>query len=215
LITTNDGDLATMCRSLMAHGRDHIYLNIDDDDRTDDPMLGQIIKRRFNFVRVGYSYRATELEAAIALSELERWGEIVERRRWNAGRLTELLKPFEEHLQLPTIPPGWEHSFMMYPLVARDHLGREQLLLHLERQGIETRYLFPLLSQPIYQRLFPGLDQHYPVARRLARQGFFIGIHQGLEEEHLQFVAKAFANYFETVSIAAVDRPRPGGAARR
>lgn len=201
LITTNDDELATVCRSLMAHGRDHVYLNIDDDDQIDDPLLEQVVKRRYRFVRVGYSYRATELEAAIALSELERWEEIVERRRKNAARLTELLKPFEEHLQLPTVPSGAEHSFMMFPLVAISHIDRDRLLLYLERQGIETRYLFPLLGQPIYQRLFPGLEEQYPVAQYLARQGFFIGMHQGLEEQDLKFVAKTFADYFQTVGV--------------
>jgi len=197
LVASSDDELAIMCRSLMAHGRDHIYLNIDDDDQINEPLMEQIVKRRFNFVRVGYSYRATELEAAIALSELEGWVDIIGKRRKNAARLTELLRPFEEHIQLPTAPPGVEHSFMLYPLVAREHVDRDQLLLHLERQGIETRHLFPLLSQPVYQRLFPGLAEQYPVARRLGRSGFFIGIHQGLEEEHLKHIATAFGEYFE------------------
>jgi perosamine synthetase len=202
LVTTKDDGLATLCRSLMAHGRDQIYLNIDDDDQIDDPALEQVVKRRYSFDRIGYSYRATELEAAIAFSELERWEEIIERRRRNAARLTELLRPFEEFLQLPTIPPGAEHSFMMYPIVVRDHVNRDRLLMHLERQEIETRYMFPLLSQPIYQRLFPGLDQQYPVAQGLASQGFFIGIHQGLNEQDLGFVAETFAGFFRSVTAA-------------
>lgn len=203
LITTDDEGLLEICRSLMAHGRDNIYLTIDDDDEINDPRLEQIVKRRFNFVRLGYSYRATEMEAAIALSELERWEDMVEKRRKNAARLTELLRPFETHLQFPTIPHNVDHSFMMFPFVARTHIARDSLLLHLERRGIETRYLFPLLSQPVYQRLFPGLEREYPVAQHLARQGFYIGIHQGLEEEHLQLVRKAFADYFEALPAAA------------
>ncbi len=196
LVTTGDKELATMCRSLMAHGRDQIYLNIDDDDAIDDPQLEQMIRRRYNFVRLGYSYRATELEAAIALSELEHWEEIIARRRQNAARLIALLKPFEEQLQLPTIPPGVEHSFMMFPLVAREPVDRDRLLLFLERRGIETRYLFPLLGQPIYQRLFPGRDREYPVSRKLAQQGFLIGIHQGLVEQDLEYIAQTFSHYF-------------------
>jgi len=203
LVTTQDDELATMCRSLIAHGRDNIYLNIDDDDRIDDPRFEQIVKRRYSFVRLGYSYRATELEAAIALSELERWQEKIEHRRRNAARLIALLKPWEEHLQLPTIPPGVEHSFMIFPLVAREHIDRDHLLLYLEQHGIETRYLFPLLSQPIYQKLFPGTERKYPVAQKLAQQGFFIGIHQGLDEQDIAFVAPTFVDYFQTELAAA------------
>jgi dTDP-4-amino-4,6-dideoxygalactose transaminase len=201
LITTSDDELATMCRSLMAHGRDQIYLSIDDDDKIDDPTLEQVVKRRYRFVRTGYSYRATELEAAVALSELERWEEIIAKRRRNAARLTKLLKPFEEHLQLPTIPPGAEHSFMMFPIVARRHVNRDELLLALERRAIETRYLFPLLSQPVYQRLFPNLEERYPVARMLSRQGFFIGIHQGLGPADLRYVAETIGGYLKTLAV--------------
>ncbi len=203
LVTTSDDGLAVLCRSLMAHGRDQIYLSIDDDDQIDDPELEQIVKRRYRFEHVGYSYRATELEAAIAYSELERWPEIISRRRANAASLTQRLHPFEEWLQLPNVPAGREHSFMMYPLVAREPVDRDRLLMHLERRGIETRYMFPLLNQPVYRRLFPGLEDRYPVAQRLSAQGFFIGIHQGLDEADLDYVAKSFAEYFGVAAAAA------------
>ena len=54
-------------------------------------VLKQMIERRYSFERVGYSYRATELEAAIALSELERREENIGRRRFAAAHLKNLL----------------------------------------------------------------------------------------------------------------------------
>jgi dTDP-4-amino-4,6-dideoxygalactose transaminase len=73
LVTTNDKELASMMKSLMFHGRDQIYLQIDDDDRPrDDLYLNSLIERRFEFHHVGYSYRITEMEAALGLAELER-----------------------------------------------------------------------------------------------------------------------------------------------
>lgn len=197
LVTTNDEGYATLCRSLLSHGRDNIYLNIDDDDNVGDAELERIIKRRYSFDRVGYSYRCTELEAAIALSELERWEDNLACRRSNAATLTSLLKRFECYLQLPVIPEGYDHSFMMYPMVTKPGVNREALLLHLEKNGIETRYMFPLLSQPIYRRLFPGQHLNYPVAQRLEKHGFFIGMHQGLTLEDMNFITNTFASYFE------------------
>src|SRR6266478_887888 len=93
LVTTNNSCLEEICRSLMAHGRDSIYTNIDADDGLLGAKLKNIVERRFRFERVGYSYRATELEAAIALSELERWENNITIRRQNAETLTELLTP--------------------------------------------------------------------------------------------------------------------------
>src|SRR5207253_10292362 len=71
LATTNDADLAVMLKSLMNHGRDSIYLNIDDDKDCDRESLYRLAARRFTFVHVGHSFRCTELEAAIGLAQLE------------------------------------------------------------------------------------------------------------------------------------------------
>ena len=192
LAITGDHQLAEICRSLMAHGRDSIYTNIDQDD---DPALRKaMIERRYKFDRVGYSYRATELEAAIALSELERWPENISKRRANAAYLTNRLR-HTKALQTPFVPEGFTHSFMMYPMVLDDRYDRDSFLMHLESFGIETRYMFPLLEQPIYRKLFPGLAEKYPVAHRLSKQGFFIGMHQGLEFEDLNYIADVCRGY--------------------
>jgi len=193
LVTTNNPEYEEMCRSLMAHGRDSIYTSIDDDDT----VTKDLIERRYKFDRVGYSYRCTEIEAAIALSELERWEENIGRRRANATLLMSLLKPFEDKLQLPYIPNGRPHSWMMFPMVCKGGRDREPLLMHLEKQGIETRYLFPLLSQPVYRKLFPELEYEYPVARMLSERGFFIGMHQGMNEEDMYFIANTIGEYFK------------------
>jgi len=185
LVTTNHDVYAIVCRSLMAHGRDSIYTSIDDDDKISKDM----IERRYKFDRVGYSYRCTEIEAAIALSELERWRENIQKRRHNAWLLSASLVHLQDRLQLPFTPEGYDHSYMMYPFVCKEGVDRDKLLLHLEQKGIETRFMFPLLSQPVYKRLFPGMAEKYPVASYLEKQGAFIGMHQGLEDEDMFFVA--------------------------
>jgi perosamine synthetase len=195
LVTTDNDKLAEIARSLMAHGRDSIYTNIDADDGLSGSNLQNIIERRFKFERVGYSYRATELEAAIALSELERFPQNVAKRRANADLLMKLLEPLGE-LQLPYIPHDCTHSWMMFPAVCRNGVNRDKFLLFLEEHGIETRYMFPLLSQPIYQKLFPGEDAKSPVAKNLAENGLMFGIHQGLDETDIRYIAELIHGYF-------------------
>ena len=192
MVTTNDAALEVLCRSFMAHGRDSIYTRLEDDENP----TSSIIERRYKFDRLGFSYRCTELEAALGLAELERWEENIGRRRSNAALLTQLLGRFEDYLQLPYIPSGYAHSFMMYAAVCKKGIDREPLLMHLERNGIETRYLFPLLSQPIYQKIFPGMIDKYPVAKHLEKHGFFVGIHQGLTAVDVKFIADTVSSYF-------------------
>jgi len=196
LVITNDDKLAELCRSLMAHGRDSIYSNIDADDGLSGSGLQNIIERRFKFDRVGYSYRATELEAAIALSELERFEKNVAKRRRNAELLIQLLSPLPE-LQLPYTPWDSTHAYMMFPIICQGGVDREKLLMYLEEHEVETRWMFPLLESPVYRKLFPRLAEQYPVSKRLARDGFMIGIHQNLTIEDIEYVARTIEEYFE------------------
>lgn len=197
LMTTNDGELAVMMRSLINHGRDGIYLSMDADQGTDPERLFEIVSRRFAFIHQGYSYRATEMEAALGLAQLRRRDEIIGAHQRNAAHLTAGLRPFDDWLQLPAIRPGAEHAFMMYPIVIRDLTpARDELIRFLEEHQIETRYMLPLLNQPIYRRLFGDLEPAFPVARTINARGFYIGCHQGLSQDDLDYILEMFAQFF-------------------
>ena len=45
------------------------------------------------------------------------------------------------------------------------------LVDHLERSGIETRHLLPLINQPVYRRLFGDLDARLSDRRATERNG--------------------------------------------
>ena len=199
LACTSNCELAVMLRSLINHGRDGIYLNIDDDQDKHGEALYQIVARRFRFVRLGYSFRATELEAALGLAQLEQWEEISRTRKRNAAYLTEHLRRFEDELQLPYCPSYSEHTYMMYPLVLRDRCGDKTALVNfLEERGIETRDMLPLINQPVYVEMFGDLSGRYPVADWINRCGFYVGCHQALSEPELQFIVDSIAAFFET-----------------
>jgi hypothetical protein len=52
---------------------------------------------------------------------------------------------------------------MMYPLVIRTPgIARDDLVRFLEERNIETRNLMPLLSQPIYRKIFGDIDSRTP-----------------------------------------------------
>ena len=196
---TNDPDLAVLLKSLFNHGRDNIYLSIDDDKTSDPKKLFKIANRRFNFIHIGYSYRATEMEAALGLAGLEQKDNMLIKRQENARYLTTHLKKFENDLQLPKIRPQTEHAFMMYPLVIKkdSKIKRDRLIYFLEKENIETRYLMPLLSQPIYKKLFGNIEENYPVAKWIDKNGFYIGCHQELKRSDLDYVIYTFEKFFQ------------------
>jgi len=197
LCTTNDPELLVLLKSLMNHGRDSIYIRMDDDDDLSGRALFEVADRRFSFVRLGHSFRATEMEAALGVAQLEEREDLLARRRRTAALLDEGLAPLSGRLQLPAARPGAEHAYMFYPLTILDPaVRRDDLIAYLEDRGVETRYLLPLINQPVYRGLFGNLDAEYPVAARLNRDAFYVGCHPGMTDEDAAYVTDCFRKFF-------------------
>lgn len=187
LALSDDLENATRFRSLMNHGRNPRYLQIDDDLGVDDDELIRIVYSRYDFVSIGQSFRATEMEAALGVGQLERHEEMLAARRKVADALTKALA--HPLLQLPTVADGNEHAFMMYPIVCRKPGLRDLLVVALERAGVETRFLLPILGQSCYRDLFVFERGAFPVTEWALENGFYIGSHQCLTPEDIDHVA--------------------------
>ena len=197
IVTTNNPEYALKVRSLMNHGRDSIYLTINDDDNLTGQTNRQafrMINRRFSFIDAGYSYRLTEMEAALGIEQLKRINQIIRKRQLNANYLIEGLKDFSDLIQLPIIPEDRSHVFLGFPIVIKkEEISRDKLILFLEKNGIETRYMMPLLNQPIYKEIFGiNLESHYPVARYINNHGFYIGCFPELTKDDLDYIIYTF-----------------------
>ncbi len=199
LAMTKDEKMGILLRSIANHGRDSIYLSMDDDKTEDVKKLGMIMERRFSFIRMGYSYRATEMEAALGLAQIEDIPNNIPRRRGLAQFLLKKLAPWAKYIQLPTIMPGAEHSFMMFPIVIIDpNLVRDTLTLFLEKNNIETRYMLPLLNQPYYRQLYGSdIESKFPVAKMINNQGFYIGCHPDMTSQELDYIVAKFDEFFK------------------
>ncbi len=183
-ITTNDDQLATVMRSMMFHGRDESYLNIDD--RPAD------ISKRFWFPRFGYSDRMTELEAALGLAELDDWESMIAVRQENANYLIWKLEG-STPVQFPitNIP---HHALMFFPMIVKD---RDALMLHLEGRGIQTRTMMPLTTQPIVKKHIKGnLAKKYPIATHINKHGLLMGCHQYLTRKDLDHIVTSIKEFY-------------------
>ena len=188
LATTNNPQLAGLIRSYANHGRSGIYTGIDDE-------LGrvEVIEARFHFERSGYSSRATELEAAIGCAELDMLNDNLVRRCQNAVALSSGLAGL---LTLPSWRE-WESSWMMYPLLAASRADRDRLVQHLEANGVETRPLLPLTNQPYVRTMFGrDLDRLLPVAHRVNETGFYVGCHQHLTLDDMDYMVDVFKSFY-------------------
>lgn len=206
LSVTNDPELAAKMRSLVNHGRDGIYIAIDDGRNETGAALAEVISRRFRFESQGHSFRITELEAALGIPQLETWPAMIDQRQQNAQYLTEALSDLADVLQLPAIRPRTEHAFMMFPLVLR-HEPKAAICAYLEARGVETREMLPLTNQPVYAAWCD--EAAYPVAQWINRSGFYVGCHQDLTLADLDQIIAGVRGYFSrpvpaTVALAEV-----------
>jgi len=203
IVTTDNSDYAIKVRSLMNHGRDSIYLNIDDDDNLNKKSSKEVFRmadRRFSFIDVGYSYRLTEMESALGIEQLKFLKENVQKRQRNAFYLINGLKEFSDLIQLPIIPEDRDHVFLGFPIVIKDKkIKRSKLITHLEKNGIETRYMMPLINQPIYREIFGNIENQYPVAQYINQNGFYIGCHPNLNKDDLDYIVGIFKRFFESL----------------
>lgn len=186
---TDNPDYAKTMRSLVNHG-----MSYDDLSGGDNGFTPVKTRRDFVFDRVGHSFRITEFEAALGLAQLQDWRTIISKRQENAAYLTERLTPLEDRLQLPQQRPHTGHAFMMFPLVCRQPGNRDRLTRHLEQHGIETRRMLPLTCQPVYRQWCNEAD--YPVAKWINENGFYLGCHQNLTTDDLDYVVEKIGDFF-------------------
>jgi perosamine synthetase len=145
-------------------------------------------ERRFYHTELGYNFRLTNLQAALGLAQLERFDEIVAKKRWMGQAFTERLKDIPV-LQLPVEEEWAKQVYWMYGLVLDEstHMDAAEFAKRLQALGIQTRPFFlGMHEQPVFleQGLFQG--EHYPVAERIARQGLYLPSGLALTEEQLE-----------------------------
>ena len=196
---TNNKKYAEILRSLANHGRDGIYISMDDAKGKEGKDLKEVVSRRFKFIRPGYSFRVTEFEGALGCAQIEIVTHTFKKRRENAHYLRDKLQPLEDRMQLPYYPAHNDHVFMMFPVVIKKGSGikKTDLVNYLEENGIETRDMLPLINQPFYKKMFKIKQSDYPVADWINNYGFYIGCHQQMRKVELDYIVGHFQNFFD------------------
>ncbi len=170
---------------------------------TDDPRLAEkarslrnlcfLPQRRFYHEELGFNFRMTNLQAALGLAQVERMGWILRRKYWIGREYMRRLKDIET-LQLPVEEPWALNVYWMYGLVLSEETGMDasQFAQRLKERGVDTRPFFlGMHEQPVFHERGLFLDEHYPVAERLARQGLYLPSGLALTEEQLGEVCVA------------------------
>lgn len=136
-------------------------------------LRGMAFSKEHNFIhkKLAYNFRMTNMQAGIALAQIERIDEILAARK----QLEEYYdKGLEGITGITKMPP--REVLWMYDLRAE---RREELMAFLAGRGIETRYFFqPMSRQPMYYDAgWASLN-----AAKFAADGLYLPTYVGLTE---------------------------------
>jgi perosamine synthetase len=131
VLTTNDEERAELARSLRTHGADRSAEHRHAEGAAPSDAM---------YVHLGYNYRLSDVQAAIALVQLGRLDGFVAERRALARRYDEAFGPLEG-LRLPPDAPDRRHSYQSYVVIveAAAPLDAADLMARLAERGISTR----------------------------------------------------------------------------
>ncbi|WP_158824071.1 lipopolysaccharide biosynthesis protein RfbH [Granulicella sp. S156] len=163
---------------------------------------------KYTYSHVGYNLKATDMQAALGVSQIDKLPEFIERRKANFAYLKNVLKPLEQYLVLPEATPKSDPSWFGFPIGVKEDapFKRDQLTKALEAQKIGTRLLFAgnLLRQPAYEGWEYRVVGEMTNTDYVMNNVFWIGVFPGLTNEMLDFIAKTAIEFVEQVKSGLV-----------
>jgi len=155
--------------------------------------LGFKPERRFYHTELGHNYRMTNIQAAIGLAQVEEIEAHLAHKQWMACAYRERLQGLL-YLQLPVEKSWAKNVYWMYGVVLDESCGIDasEFARRMKMEGVETRPFFlGMHEQPVFHQRGLFLDERYPIAERIARQGLYLPSGLTLTEEQIDEVCAA------------------------
>jgi CDP-6-deoxy-D-xylo-4-hexulose-3-dehydrase len=153
---------------------------------------------KYVYSNIGYNLKATDLQAAVGLAQMDKLDAFAARRRHNFRRLHEALRPLQKHLILPIVDIRTNPSPFGFPLAVRETVDRRSLTQYLESRRIETRLIFGgnILRQPGYRDIERRVHGSLERSDRIMNDAFFVGVYPGLDDAMIDYMAESLLAYF-------------------
>ena len=144
---------------------------------------------QYQYKRVGYNFRMTNIEAAIGVEQLKKLEKMNRARAKNSSYLN---KKFEntKGIFTPKVPKNYRHVYHQYTLkIDKNYpLSRDQLLTKLRKRGVDARVYYPkLLSAEPFFKQYTG--EQLNIAQSIHKQILSLPIHPALARKDLDKIA--------------------------
>jgi CDP-6-deoxy-D-xylo-4-hexulose-3-dehydrase len=151
---------------------------------------------KYIYSHIGYNLKATDMQAAVGVAQLQKLPAFVAMRRANFAQLHTALAELEDLFILPEATPHSDPSWFGFPLAVRSDAptSRNQIVRFLESRNIATRLLFGgnLLRQPAYREIPRRVIGDLRNTDFVMNNVFWIGLYPGITQSMIDYVIEAF-----------------------
>ena len=150
---------------------------------------GMDLNRRYFFTEIGYNYRLTNIQCSLLVAQLERSGEMLEKRNYIYSVYNEVLEEIPG-VEFQRVENFDVRSPWLYTILIGESLGLtvEYVMKSLEKKGIETRPAFiPIHKLPPYAK-FNHLD--LPNTQHISKFGLSLPTSSVMTDFDVKFVAQ-------------------------
>jgi CDP-6-deoxy-D-xylo-4-hexulose-3-dehydrase len=153
---------------------------------------------KYIYSHIGYNLKATDMQAALGVSQLQKIDRFTEIRKRNFRLLRNALDSVEG-LILPEATQYSDPSWFGFPITLdpKHPVQREDLLRHLEKMKIGTRLLFGgnLVRQPAYRHVDWRIVGNLANTDIIMNRTFWVGVYPGLTEEMMGFIGASISEF--------------------
>jgi perosamine synthetase len=153
---------------------------------------------KFKHTELGYNYRLSNLQAAVACAQVENLKKIVKKKR-EIGRAYNSF--FEKNKDIKILPYKNKYStniYWVYGILLNTKKIKDKLVKYLKKNGIETRDFFVCMhNQPILKKMYIIKNKNCIVADYLEEKGIYIPSGPDLNINDIEFVAKKIINFLK------------------
>lgn len=143
---------------------------------------------QMDFIESGLNYRMTDFQAALAIGQLQRFREELNKRRILADRYCSRLKSVKG-LSLPALHEG--HSWQSFMVTLDESIDRDDLIVRLADEGIQANLGAQALNCLTYfKNKYTIGETTFLNAARLYRQGLVLPLYGKLNGEDIDYICE-------------------------
>jgi CDP-6-deoxy-D-xylo-4-hexulose-3-dehydrase len=155
---------------------------------------------KYTYSHMGYNLKITDMQAACGLAQLTRLENFIKIRRENFKYLKKNLESLKNEIILPESENNSEPSWFGFPItiINTKKFARNDLINFLNVNKIATRLLFSgnLTKQPYMKDVIFKIHQDLKNTDVVMKDTFWIGLHPGLKEKHLEYSVSKLIDFF-------------------